>query len=194
MYDVGMVVISGGNRMRGNLFTRNMGDMFGSNPGVPDALRSPYLGQTGVGNFTQTKANIARWDALVERLRRIANQSVREQLASEFGINNPANENLGQYTRDRAAQRVAQAEASTPINYEMFAPTTPGPAKNDARHLEAFLTDFQAAIQNAEGTYGLLQTPQVITNTVSTTPGWVLPVAIGAGALGLLGLLGVIKF
>lgn len=190
MYNVSMAIISGGSGMRSNFFSSHMGDVFGRGQG---AQMGRSLGQTGVGTYTQVKADIARWDSLVERLRRVANQSARDQIATQFGINNPANKDKGQYLRDRSAYHVSQAESSTPINYDIFAPNTPGPAPKDAADLESFLGDFQTAVQNAEGTYGLLAAPQTITNYVNTTPTWVLPVAVGVGALGLLALLGVIK-
>lgn len=191
MYNVGMVMISGG-RGRANLFSSNMGDVFGG-PSAAELGRSPYLGQTGIGVYTQVKSDIAIWDSLVARLQRIANQSVRDQIATKFGVNNPSNKDLGQYMRDRSAYHVSQAEASSPINYSIFDASTPGPAKNDAKDLESFIGDFQSAVQSAENTYGILPTPQVITNIVSTTPSWVLPVVIGAGGIGLLAILGVFK-
>ena len=191
MFNVGMVAISGGRGMRSNLFSSHMGDVFGS--AQPEMGRAPYMGQTGVGVYTQTKTDIAIWDALVARLQRIANQSVRDQIATQFGVNNPANKDKGQYMRDRSAYHVAQAESSSPINYSIFDSATAGPAKNDAKDLESFISDFQTAVQNAENTYGILATPQTITNVVSTTPDWVLPVVVGAGGIGLLAILGVFK-
>jgi hypothetical protein len=189
MYNLGVVMISGGAGMRGNLFTSRMGDVFGGR--APAPAPRPQLGQTGVGNYTQLKAEIAQWDSLVQRLQRINNQTVMMQIAGQFGINNPTDNTKGQYMRNRSAMHIAQADASSPVNYSLFDPSTPGPAKNDAKDLASFLTDFSAAVTAAENTYGIAATPTIITNTVSTTPDWVLPVVAGAGALALLAILGV---
>ncbi len=186
MYDVGMVMISGG-RGRPNLFQHRMGDVFGRQFGG-----SPSLGQTGVGTYTQVKNDIAQWDALAARLKRIANQAVREQLAQRFGLTNPSDKDKGQYMRDRSAYHVAQADSSSPPNYSIFAPDTPGPAKNDARDLESFIAEAQSAIKSAEDQFGLLTGPQTI--SVATTPGWVVPVVVGVGVLALLGITGIVKF
>lgn len=188
MYDMGMVMISGG-RSRSNLFQHRMGDVFGRQFGG-----SPSLGQTGVGTYTQLKNDVAQWDALVERLKRIANQAVREQLAQRFGLTNPADKDKGQYMRNRSVYHLQQADASSPPNYSLFAPDTPGPAKNDARDLESFIAELQSAVKSAEDQYGLLQTPQNITTVVSTTPGWVVPTVVGVGILAILGFSGLIKF
>lgn len=190
MYQLGMVMISGG-RSRSSFFSDRMGDVFGSNGGA--SLGSNGLGQTGVGTYTQLKTDIAVWDSLLARLQRINNQTVRDQIASQFGVNDPTNKDKGQYMRDRSAYHIAQAESSNPINYSLFDAATAGPAKNDAKDLESFIGDFRTAISNAENTYGIAATPQVITNYVSTTPSWVLPVAAGVGAIGLLAVLGVFK-
>ena len=184
MDSIRMVAISG----RGNsLFASRMGDIWSQG--------SPFLGQTGYGTYQQTKADVAAWDALVARLQRVANATVRQQIADQFGISNPANTDKGQYLRDRSARDVAMAEGSQ--NYTAFAAETPGPTKHDAAQLESFLGDFQKAVQDAENTYGKLDTPQVITKTVTTTvsslPPWVLPVGVGVVGLGLLGAFGVIK-
>lgn len=188
MDTIRMVAISG----RGNsLFSSRMGDIWSQ--GSP--FLGQGLGQTGIGNYTQTKADVAAWDALVGRLQRVANASVRQQIAFDFGLTNPNDKDKGQYLRDRSARDVAIAESSR--NYDAFSPDTPGPTKHDARQLESFLGDFQQAVQGAETTYGVLDTPQVITKTVTQTisslPPWVLPVGIGVVGLGLLGVFGVIK-
>jgi hypothetical protein len=181
MDSIRMVAISG----RGNsLFSNKLGDIWSQG--------SPFLGQTGVGNYTQTKADVAAWDALVARLQRVANASVRQQIANDFGISNPGDKDKGQYLRDRSAKDIALADASK--NYDAFSPSTPGPTKHDAAQLESFLGDFQKAVQSAETTYGQLDTPQVITQVVpGALPSWVLPVGIGVAGLALLGAFGIIR-
>jgi hypothetical protein len=191
MYQMGMVMISGG-RSRSSFFSDRMGDVFGSNGGV--SLGSPRLGQTGAGTYAQLKTDIAVWDSLIARLQRINNQTARNQIANQFGVNDPTNKDKGQYMRDRSAYHIAQAEAAPGgTDYSLFDSATAGPAKNDAKDLESFIGDFRTAVANAENQYGFSSTPQVITNYVSTTPDWVLPVVAGGAALGLLAVLGVFK-
>jgi len=182
---INMVAISGRSN---SLFTSRMGDPFRETP------YSPRMGQTGVGNYTQTKSDVAVWDSLVARLQRVANQTVRNQIAAQFGISDPTNTDKGQYMRNRSAKDVALAESVSPPDYTAFDPSTPGPTKNDAKDLESFISDFQPAVQNAENTYGTVAAPQVITQLVpGALPVWVLPVAVGVVGLGLLGAFGVIK-
>jgi hypothetical protein len=124
-------------------------------------------------------------------MQRINNQTVARQIANEFGVTDPSNKDKGQYMRNRSAYHVSQAEASSPIDYSLFDPATPGPAKNDAKNLASFNSQFQSAVTNALNTYGTASTPTIITNTVSALPDWVLPVTAAAAALGLLAFLGV---
>lgn len=188
MYDLGMVAISGG-RSRSSFFSDRMGDVFGP------SLGRAQLGQTGFGNYQQTKNDVAVWDSLVARLQRVNSQAARDSIAGTYGINNPTDNTKGQYMRNRSANDVAIAEQSNPPDTSKFDSSAPGPTKNDAKDLEGFLGGFQSAVQAAENQYGTVLTPQVITNYVSTptTPDWVLPVVAGGAAVGVLALLGVFK-
>jgi hypothetical protein len=183
METIRMVAISG----RGNsLFASRMGNVFDQG--------SPFLGQ-GEDLYARAKAAVAQWDSLVDRLRHIANKQVRDDLANTYGINEPGNKDKGQYMRDATASDVATAESYTPINYRVF--VGPGPAKNRPGKLEDFDSSLRHDVEDAERTYGSLPDPQVITKTVTQTisslPGWVLPVGAGVIGLGLLGAFGVIK-
>ncbi len=192
MYNMGVVMISGGGGMKGSLFSSRMGDVFGAQGPASAPVQRPQLGQTGVGNYTQLKAEIAQWDSIVQQMQHINNQTVANQLANEFGITDPTNKDKGQYMRNRSASHIAQAEASPAgsINYSLFDPATPGPAKNDAKDLAVFISQFQAAVTSALNTYGTASTPTIITNTVTALPSWVLPVGAGIGALALLAFFG----
>ncbi len=184
METIRMVAISG----RGNsLFASRMGDVF--------VQGSPFLGQ-GEDLYARAKAAVAQWDSLVEQLKRIANQSVREDLARKYGLTNPSDKDKGQYMRDAVAYDVATAESYSPTNYRVF--VGPGPAKGRPGKLEDFDQDLRGDVKDAAATYGLLPEPQVITRTITETvsqlPAWVLPVGAGVIGLGLLGAFGVIKF
>lgn len=67
---------------------------------------------------------------------------------------------------------------------------------NRIQKLEEYNRDLEAMIVNAEAVYGVLPPSQVITEqrtvTTTQTPGWVLPVAIGAGAIGIAALVTIL--
>lgn len=181
--DLRMTAISG----RGNsLFAIRMGNIW--NQG------SPTLGQ-GEDLYARAKAALARWNSLVERLKRIANRQVREDLARKYGINEPSNKDKGQYAANVVAYDISEAEKYVPVNYRIY--VGPGPAKNRPGRLEDWNHDLNDDVQEAERLYGSLPEPQVITQTIteriSELPGWVVPVGIGVAAVGLLGAFGVIK-
>lgn len=183
MDTIRMVAISG----RGNsLFSSKMGDVWSQG--------SPFLGQ-GEDIYARAKAAVAQWDVIADRLAHVANKVVRDQIATEFGINDPGNKDKGQYERNAVAGDIQTAESYTPVNYRVF--VGPGPAKNRPGRLEDFLSDFRRQVEDAERTYGSLPDAQVITKTITQTisslPAWVLPVGIGVVGLGLLGAFGVIK-
>lgn len=179
MDTIRMVAISG----RGtSLFSSKMGDIWSQG--------SPFLGQ-GEDIYARAKAAVSQWDSLADRLAHVANKAVRDQIATDFGINSPTNKDKGQYMRNAVAGDIATAESYSPVNYRVF--VGPGPAKNRPGDLENFLSDFRRQVEDAEKTYGSLPDAQIITNTITSLPPWVLPVGIGVVGLGLLGAFGIIK-
>lgn len=141
------------------------------------ALGGVSLGQgAGLALFQQAKAEIARFDSLVQRTMRIANKTVRDQIISDFGLNDPNNKDKAQYVRDAMASEVSRADAP---NYYFF--TSPGPQRNRPAKLAALNQDFESAVKSAEITYGIL--PEPITNTITNTieSPLTMPILIGAG-------------
>lgn len=181
--------IGGFNGPRGSMFHGSATDSF--RLGSPTMPTSATLGASGQSIYEDGKKQIAIFDTLVERTKRIANKTAREQLIDTYGLSEPDNKDKALYMRNATASSVAQADAYTPINYYIF--EGPGPAKNRPRKLGEFNTDFAKDVKYAEDTYGSLPEPVVIerTTTVSETPAWVMPVAIGAVALAGLAAFGV---
>ena len=144
------------------------------------ALGGAGLAQTtGQAVYQQAKTEIARFDSLVQRTMRIANKTVRDQIISDFGLNEPGNKDKAQYVRDAMASEVSRAEQYSPVNYYFF--ESPGPQRNRPAKLAAFNTDFESAVKDAEITYGIL--PEAITNTITNTiqSPLTMPILIGAG-------------
>lgn len=190
MVQLGMVQISGG---RSSFFSTPVSGQFQLNGQAP-WLAGPMLGQTAQDYYVRAKAAIAQFDQLLARTARIANQTAREQIVKDFGLNDPANKDLAQYMRNALAGDVADADKYAPVSYEEGFPNH-GPSRGRVSKLESFNSDFQSAVKYAEETYGILPEPVVITKTVTVAgqTNWVLPVAVGAGALGIAWLFGAFK-
>lgn len=188
MYDLGMARISATRNTRVSQFSGAAVDSFTS------LGRIVRLGSTAQDSYNQAKPAIAKFDSLVERTKRIANQSARDTIAVDYGLTDPSNKDKALYMRNALAGDVADAEKYTPIAYEQGFPAL-GPSRGRVTKLENFNSDFSNAVLSAENYYGILPEPQVITNYVTTTTtnplNWIVPViALGAG-LGLAALAGL---
>lgn len=185
MVPMQMASIGGFNGPRGSLFHGSATDSF--------RMGSPALGANMVGQerYNEARKQLATFDSLVERAKRIANKQAREDVINTFGLSQPDNKDKALYMRNAVAYDLSNAESYTPINYDIY--TSPGPAKSRPAKLKDFNSDFESAVKYAETTYGSLPEPVVIerTTTINQTPGWVLPVTIGAVAIAGLAVFGV---
>lgn len=191
MIPLRMAAIGGFSGPRGSMFQGTVTDSF--RLGSPSNPAQASLGATGQSIYEDAKKQIASFDDLVERTKRIGNRQSREEIADTFGLSEPDNKDKALYMRNATAYSLSQADSYTPINYYVF--EGPGPAKGRPTKLGYFNADFAKAVKYAEDTYGSLPQPQVIerTTTISQVPGWVLPVAIGSVAIAALAALGVFK-
>lgn len=191
MVPMRMASIGGFNGPRGSLFHGSATDSF--RLGSPSHPGQASLGDAGQEIYAEAKKQVAVFDSLVERTRRLANKQSRESIIEEFGLAEPANKDKAFYERNATAGNIAQAESYTPVNTYIF--TGPGPAKNRPGRLKSWNSEFKDAVKYSEDTYGSLPEPVVIervtTTTVSETPGWVLPVTIGAVGIAALAAFGV---
>lgn len=190
MYNLGMVMIGGsGTSIRPSLFATSVMDSFG--------MGGPVLGQDAQTYYTNAKSEIAQFDQLISRTQRIANKTVRDQIASDYGLNDPTNKDKAMYMRNALASDVANAEKFTPLAYEEGFPTH-GPARGRVNKLHNFNSDFRHAVENAETTYGILPEPQVIEKLV-TVPGaaapggtnWTIPLVVAGSGIAIAAILGV---
>lgn len=162
MYQLSMARISAPRTTRASHFSQAAIDSFTPAPGAPAMPSSPaYLGQAQ-GYYDSAKAAIAAFDSLGQRLQKVANATVRNQIADQFGLSNPTDNTKGMYMRNALAYDVSVADQSGAD--AGFPPT--GPSRGRVAKLQSFDSDFNAAVQNAENTYGILPAPQVITNYV----------------------------
>jgi hypothetical protein len=189
MVPLRMASISGFNGPRGSLFHGSATNVFG----LGAASSRPSLGQTGQEIYNLAKKELAQFDNLVERTKRLANKASRDAIIENYGLTEPANKDKALYARNVVASDIARAESYTPPNYDIY--YAPGPTKNRPGRLEDWNDDFRDDVKSSEATYGSLPEPVVIerlaTETVTQTPAWVTPVVIGALGLGTLALLGV---
>lgn len=188
MYNLGMVMIGGsGTGTRPSFFSGSVSDNFG--------LAGPVLGQDAQQFYVNAKNAIAKYDSLVQRVARVANKTVRDQLISDYGLSEPSNKDKSMYMRNALASDVANAEKFSPIAYEEGFPTH-GPARGRVTKLNNFDSDLENAVKDAEVTYGILPEPVVIEKVVtvpgaSTGTNWTIPLVVAAGGIGVAALLGV---
>lgn len=147
------------------------------------------IGQSTAGQaiYQKAKTEVARFDALAQRVLRIANKTVRDQLIQDFGLNDPSNKDKAQYARDAVVSDLSVVEAANPFNYYFY--TSPGPQGRRPSTLAAFNSDLESEVHNAEVTYGILPEPvtTTITNTIQSP--LTIPILVGAGAVALALLL-----
>lgn len=192
MLALGMARISSTRQTRASYFSQAAVDSFAPGLGAPQAS----MGASAQDYYTRGKAAVARFDSLIERVKRIANKSERDGIAVSYGLTDPSNTDKAMYMRNALAYDVADAEKYSPIAYEQGFPAT-GPSRGRVAKLESFDGSFEQAVKSAENTYGILPEPETITNYVTTTTqnplNWVLPVAaLGLGIV-IAGFAGVFK-
>lgn len=188
MHAIRLAAISGANGVRTSMFSGAAVQAFSM------AGPRPSLGQASPGSqtYAQAKAELAKFAALVDRTKKIANQTVRDQIIDQFGLADPANKDKAQYMHDAVAYNMHEVESYTPPNYLIY--ETPGPATNRVSDLASFNKDFDAAVTNAEVTYGILPAPVTITKIVQAPGSNVVPyLVIGAVAVAALAALGIFK-
>lgn len=192
MLALGMARISGSRTTRASYFSGAAVDSFTAGLGAPSAS----LGKTAQDYYNQAKVAVAKFDSLVERLKKVANKTVRDGLAVQYGLTDPSNTDKAMYMRNALAFDISDAEKYSPVAYEEGFPSL-GPSRGRVSKLESFDAGFEQSVQQAETTYGILPEPETITNYVTTTTAqplnWILPVvALGAGIV-IAGFAGLFK-
>lgn len=192
MFSLRPAIISGASGQRSAWFA----------PTVNEIFRPSGLGADPDQEwYSRAKREVAQFDGYVERLRRLANRQVREDLWKEY-VGDPGDSESGAYRRNTVAYHISQVESYTPLNYKVFASDPVGlRARNRVTKLDSLNRSFKGDLDSAEATYGLLPEPQIIERIVEVRAPqeaqpaapfpWVPVVIIGAAAIGGLALLGV---
>lgn len=188
MIDLKFTPISG-NSFRPSLFGSSVQQSQGFHPTLAGGY---WMGQTPADWYRRAKESLAKYDALSERVRRIANQTERKTLQEWMG--SPAVDGSPAYRYQSVLSDLQQdVESFTPpaVNAYQVSRRT-----SRIEKLEDYNRDLEGMVANAEAVYGILPPSQVITEertvTKSQTPGWVLPVAVGAGAIGIAALVTIL--
>lgn len=144
-----------------------------------------WLGQTPTEWYRRAKEALAKYDALIDRMNRIAD--LNERKAIQAWVSSPATEGTPAQRRQAVQLDLQQdVEAYTPPNvsaYEVERRT------NRIERLEELNKKFDVKVTNGEALYGslppqtLMTQDQIVAQT--QTPSWVLPAVIGGSALGI---------
>jgi hypothetical protein len=179
-----------GNFGRPSLFGYSVEQSRSFHPTLSGSFR---LGQTPTDWYRRAKESLVKFDSLISRMNRIANQTERKVVQDWVG--SPSTEGTPAYRRRSVESDLTQdVEAYTPPNVNAYQVER---RTNRIAKLEDINADFESRVANAEVVYGILPPDQVITQerlvTQTQTPGWVLPVAIGAGTLGIAALVTILS-
>jgi len=151
----------------------------------PASGRRPMLGAPTSPEewYSRAVRNIAKYDALLERAKVIANKVVREQVLETYH-NDPSDKDGAWYARDAVAYNVGQAESYTPTNYLIF---NASQAQNRVDRLSSWNKDFESSVSAAEATYGSIPASTIIREVVESPA--TVPLLVGAGVVALALLL-----
>lgn len=151
------------------------------------SLGSATLGQTGSEWFDRAKKAINNWDALKARADRLTNPTERARILQWMGDPNNSESPAYGYASVRSDFNDAQALVDPGADYADE--NRRGSARqNRIKRLEDFVRTFSTMVTNAEalepGGGRAVPTGAVMpVPAAAPTPSWVLPVAIGGGAL-----------
>jgi hypothetical protein len=158
------VAIAGANGQRSSMFAGGINDVFGARMRPAYGLSSRSLGQTTDQEwYEKAKGEIAKFDDLSTRAKKIANKAVREQIWATH-VGDVADHDSGAYRRLSVSENIAEAESYTPVNYLFFGPGKT--ARERVEDLSDVNHDFRVAVQEAEASWGTLPEPQIIERIV----------------------------
>jgi thiamine pyrophosphate-dependent acetolactate synthase large subunit-like protein len=182
-----------GNGFRPSLFNVSVAQTRTFHPTLAGGQQQgAWLGQTPSDWYQRAKTALPRFDELLARTAKIANQTERNRVLDWVGKAS---------TQDSPAYRYASVKSDLQQDVEAYTPPNVNAyqverRQNRVEKLENYNKEFAAMVSNAETVYGRLPEPVVIEREkiVSQqvgggTPGWVLPVAVGAGALAVAGII-----
>jgi hypothetical protein len=155
-------------------------------------LSGAALGKTDREWYDEAKREVAKFDAFVVRLRKVANRAAREDLFARH-VGDPSDESSGLYARNSVADDISEAESYRPVNVLIFALER---RRGRVERLDDVNDSFGSELVTAENSWGILPEPQVIERERIVqvgvgTPSWVAPVvltALGVAAAAVFGV------
>jgi hypothetical protein len=183
---IGIVMVSGLGRNTPSMFSSTAFHSMGP---------SYALGATGADWYQRAKQAEANFQALLVRTQKIANKTVREEIADWIGAVGSVDTPMERY--GTVIANTTKAESYTPLNTVEFERSQ---LQNRVTKLESYNSELQSKVKNAEDYYGILPEPVIIEKLVNV-PGassaagtdWTVPIAVGVGTLVLVGIISFIK-
>lgn len=192
MYDLGMVRIGGGQGGRPSLFSAPMSEQFRGGPAM-GGIFDFYSDQQ---YYQMAKAAVASFDQLAQRVNRIADKAVRDQIIKDYGMSDARpgdvtlnNASLSQ--RNQVQSWIDKADAAGDPGYGFADDGAHGRHRVD--RLASLDADISSEVQDAELKYGILPAPAVQVNQTQAPAGssWTVPIIVGVGAIAAAAILGV---
>lgn len=159
----------------------------------PTLAGNYWIGQTPTDWYRRAKEALAKYDVLIGKMNVIANEAERKAIQGWVGTGSQEG-TIAFRQKNVVSDLKEQVEAFTPPNVSAYQVAR---RTEEIEKLENLLQTFEAKVQNAMVVYGTLPPDKAITQeqliAQSQTPGWVVPLAIGAGALGIAALVTVLS-
>lgn len=178
---VAFVPISG-NGARPSFFGTSIQQKMGFHPSLAGGY---YLGQTPQDWYNRAKQSLMKFDDLLTRVAKVANQTSRNEILAWIGTAS---------IQDSPAYRYATVKSDLQQDVESFTPPAVNAYQvtrrtNRIEKLEEMNRELEAKVGNAENVYGKLQDPVIIERERILTPGtstgsnWTMPLLVGGGAV-----------
>lgn len=160
-------------------------------------LASPVMGQTTPYQWYQkAKAETAKFESILTRAAKIANKTAREEVLAWVGKSDVQGSPAYRYASVMSDLR-DDVEAFTPPNYDAYKVSR---RRDRVTELADVNKSFEPRVNQAIAVNGELPEPVTIERIIeipgapgAAQPGWVMPVAIGAGAVAVAGLLALLN-
>ena len=129
------------------------GGMFAPAPfsfGPKPALSGRRMGETEQSLYVRSKAAVAKYDDLINRLSQIGDETYRKQV-TERVHGDALDPSSPVHIRNSVYKSVEQAEEATPTDYLVFSNK---PVQDDVQALEDLDRTFEELVQAGESSYG----------------------------------------
>lgn len=136
--------------------------------------------------YRRAKEALAKYDDLVVRVGRVADQAERKNIQEWVG--SPIVEDTPAYHAQQVLTGIRDAETFIPAAVNVYQVES---RTKKIENLEAINRDLDAMVTNAAASHGILPASHGVQQNkpVTESPGWVLPVVVGVSSLGIAALL-----